>query len=120
MKASVVLARALARHCPNCGGHGIWDSYFRLRPHCPQCGLLFERGESGYVVGSYMLNMIVAELVPTALAILVVAFTWPNPPWQAVLYGGILLMIVLPFVFYPLFKDAVPRLRSALRPTGPG
>ncbi len=34
---------------------------------CPQCGLLFERGEQGYVVGAYMFNIAAAELVFVAL-----------------------------------------------------
>jgi hypothetical protein len=34
-----------------------------MRPYCPSCGLPLERGEQGYQVGSYMFNIIAAELI---------------------------------------------------------
>ncbi len=47
---------------------------------CPQCGLLFERGEQGYVVGAYMFNIAVAELVFVVLFLGFDLFSHPADP----------------------------------------
>ena len=38
-----------------------------MRSECPTCGLQLDRGERGYNVGSYMLNIIAAELIFAAM-----------------------------------------------------
>ena len=95
---------ALRRRCPNCGGHPIFASWFRMAPTCPQCGLAFERQESGYIVGAYMFNMVGSELVFMALLAVVVIVLWPTPPWDLLTYGGAVLMVLLPILFYPYSK----------------
>ena len=40
-----LLRRALLLKCPHCGGGGIFESFFKLKAHCPTCGLRLERGE---------------------------------------------------------------------------
>jgi uncharacterized protein (DUF983 family) len=102
MSVSRVLAlfgRALVRRCPNCGGRPIFEGWFRMRERCPRCGLLLNRGEEGYQVGASMFNIIAAELVFAALFLAILVATWPDPPWDALLYGGMVLMIVAPVVF---------------------
>lgn len=75
-----------------------------MRTTCPVCGLELERGEEGYQVGAYMFNIIAAELAFAAVFLGIVAVTWPSPPWAWLEYGGIAMMIVAPFVFYPFSK----------------
>ena len=82
------LGRALLLRCPNCGERGIFESWFRQKDRCPRCGLPFTRGEQGYIVGAYMFNIIVAELVFAALFIGVLLVTWPAPPWTLLTYGA--------------------------------
>ena len=55
--------RALRLRCPKCGSGGILRHWFALVPACPRCGLAFDRGESGYQVGSYLVAMIAIELL---------------------------------------------------------
>src|SRR5262249_43864807 len=111
-----LFARALQRRCPNCGARGLFASWFRMRPNCPVCGIATERGEDGYVVGAYMFNIVAAELSFAGAAVAVVLMTWPNPPWNLLLYVGEALMIGLPFLFYPFSKTVFLALDLIFRP----
>ena len=75
-----------------------------MRPRCPACRLRLERGEEGYQVGAYMFNIVAAELVFALILLGVLIATWPSPPWDVLLYGGAVLMVIAPFLFYPFFK----------------
>jgi len=110
--------RALRLRCPNCGGRGIWRSWLRMADRCPTCGMHLERGESGYLVGSYMFNMIAAELVFAAVFIGVLIASWPDPPWTLLQYGGGVLMILMPVLFYPFSKTLFLAFDLAFRPKG--
>ena len=87
-----------------------------MRRRCGVCGLHLERGEHGYVVGAYMFNIIVAELVFIAIFIAVVAAMWPDPPWTLLWIGGILLMIVAPFAFFPFSRTLFLAFDLVFRP----
>lgn len=110
--------RALRLRCPNCGKGRLFTSWFRMRARCPVCGIAVERGEEGYQVGSYMFNIIAAELVFAAAFIGVVALTWPTPPWTLLQYGGIALMVIAPFVFFPFSKTLFLAFDLVFRPAG--
>jgi uncharacterized protein (DUF983 family) len=103
-RAAILVWRAVRLRCPNCGGKGIFTSWFRMRPRCPTCGLRLERGEQGYVVGSYMFNIVASELVWAAIFVGILFATWPSPPWTLLEIGGGVLMVALPFLFYPFSK----------------
>lgn len=110
--------RAARLRCPNCGGPGLFESWFRIRPTCPRCGIPTERGEEGYVVGAYMFNIIAAELVWLVIVGAVALATWPDPPWNLLLYGGLGLMLALPFLFYPFAKTIFLAFDLVFRPAG--
>ena len=96
-----MVARALARRCPNCGGRGIFASYTRLEDRCPTCGIRLQRGESDYFIGAYLLNLVAVELLfALVLGIWVVA-TYPNTPWKLIQWGGLLLMLAGAVLCYP-------------------
>lgn len=61
--------------------------------------------------------MAFAEGLFAALAVLL--WTWPNPPWDALYYGGIVGLIVAP-ILLPLLEAAMARLRPALPPAQAG
>jgi uncharacterized protein (DUF983 family) len=86
-----------------------------MKPACPNCGLELNRGESGYNVGSYMLNIIAAELIFAAIFIVTIVVTWPDPPWQALQYGGAILMVLAPIALYPFTKTVFLALDLAVR-----
>ena len=120
--------RAVRLRCPHCGQGKPFVSWFRMRPRCPVCGLAFERGEEGYQVGSYMFNIVAAELIFAAIFLGAVIATWPTPPWTLLEVGGIALMTVIPVLFFPFSKllflafDLAfrPAAREELRPPGGG
>ncbi len=118
MRLTRLLGRALRRRCPSCGGEGVFLTYFRLRERCPNCNLHLTRGEQGYQVGAYMLNIAVSELVGVAIVLAVVAATWPSPPWDGLLYGGVGAMILAPIVFYPYAQTLFLALDLMVRPDG--
>jgi uncharacterized protein (DUF983 family) len=115
-RATRLFGRALRLSCPNCGGRPILRSWLRMRLYCPACGLPLERGEHGYQVGSYMFNIIASELIFAACFIGVLLWTWPNPPWDLLQWGGPGLMILAPFVFFPFSKTLFLAFDLLFRP----
>ena len=113
-----LFSRALRLRCPNCGQGRLFTSWLRMRERCPVCGLKLERGEEGYQVGSYMFNIVAAELVFAAAFVGAVVLTWPTPPWKVLEYGGIALMVVAPLVFFPFSKTLFLAFDLLFRPAG--
>ena len=114
--ALLMFGRALRLRCPNCGQGKPFVSWFRMRSQCEVCGLAFERGEEGYQVGSYMFAIVAAELVFMAVFLAIVLATWPSPPWTLLQYGGIALMVVVPFVLFPFTKTLFLAFDLIFRP----
>jgi len=112
-------SRALRKRCPYCGGRGLYQGWFRAVPNCPTCGLRLERGEEGYVVGSYMFNLVGAELVFMSLFVLALLLTWPAPPWEVLWWAGGLFMISAPVIFYPFAKLLFLAFDLSFRPARP-
>lgn len=110
--------RALRRRCPNCGGGGLFRSWVHMAPACPTCGLALERKEEGYVVGAYMFNIIVAELVFAAVFVAVLVLLWPDPPWEILTWTGAALMLLMPVLFYPVSKTLFLAFDLVFRPAG--
>ncbi len=75
-----------------------------------------ERGEQGYQVGSYMFAIVAAELIFAAIFLGILLATWPSPPWDALLYGGMALMVVVPFLFFPFSKTLFLAFDLTFRP----
>ncbi len=116
MRLLRLVGRALTRRCPSCGAPGIFVSYFALREHCPTCHLHLSRHESGYQVGAYMLNIALSEIIGLGAILLVIVTTWPNPPWDILLYAGVGVMIAAPIALYPYAKTLFLALDLTIRP----
>jgi uncharacterized protein (DUF983 family) len=115
-KALKYLGRAILLRCPNCGQRNVFDSWFRQKDRCPHCDLPFTREEQGYIVGAYMFNIIVAELLFAAIFVGVLLMTWPSPPWELLTYGSAALMIALPLIFYPFSRTLFLAFDLIFRP----
>src|ERR1043166_3003690 len=100
----LMLGRAIRLHCPRCGGPGLFQSWFRPRTACPTCGRSIQRGEEGYFLGSLLVNLVIAEILPLATVVVFVVATWPHTRWNLLLYGGAALAPISPFVFYRFSK----------------
>ncbi len=108
--------RALRLRCPSCGGHPVILRWFMVSDNCPVCGIRLQRGEEGYWVGAYMFNLIAAELVWAGSMVAIVWWTWPSPPWTGLLVGGVLLMVLMPVVFFPFSRLVLLAFDLVFRP----
>jgi uncharacterized protein (DUF983 family) len=96
--------RALGLRCPHCGGRPVTSRWVRLAAVCPRCGLRLDRGEHDYFLGAIVFNMAFSEGLFAAGLVGALIWFWPNPPWNALMIGGIAAMIVAPIVLYPMSK----------------
>ncbi|MEK0430856.1 MAG: hypothetical protein RL139_660 [Gemmatimonadota bacterium] len=98
------LAAACTLGCPECGAHGLFSHWMRLRPRCPACGLKLDRGTPDHFVGAYLVNLIIAEvLFAGGLGVWLVA-VWPDVPWQTVQRVAVGAMLLSPVVTYPFTR----------------
>ena len=102
--ALTMVARALTRRCPHCGARGLFDGWFRAHDRCPGCGVRLLRGDESWATGTYLFNLVVAELLLMALLAVVLVATWPDPPWVALQWSTLALMVVAPIAFYPFAR----------------
>jgi prepilin signal peptidase PulO-like enzyme (type II secretory pathway) len=75
-----------------------------MKERCPHCGILLQRGEADYFIGAYTLNLVAVEILLALAFLAVVVATWPNPPWDALQYGGVVLSILGAVLCYPFAK----------------
>ncbi|HEY0017565.1 MAG TPA: DUF983 domain-containing protein [Longimicrobium sp.] len=97
-----LFGRAARMRCPNCGGDRLPERWMKLKLKCGSCGMRTERGEEDYFLGGMMLNIVLAEGLLVVAALILAAATWPDVPWDLMLWGGLVLMVIAPFLFYPL------------------
>ena len=55
-----MLARTIRLRCPVCGRGPIFQTPFRVRHSCAECGAIFQR-EEGFFVGAIMTNVVATE-----------------------------------------------------------
>ncbi len=115
-RATTLLVRALRLRCPNCGGAPIFVSWSRLVPNCPVCGIGLERGEQGYWLGAYFFNLMAVETVFTIWVVGFLVWTWPTPPWGFFHVSTIVLMLIVPFAFFPYSKTLFLAFDLLVRP----
>jgi uncharacterized protein (DUF983 family) len=96
--------RALLLRCPHCGKGRVVQSWFRLHPRCPVCGIRTERGEEDFFLGSMMFNIILSEGLFIAFVIGLIVVRWPDVPWGFLQSWAILLMAAAPFLVFPWTK----------------
>lgn len=86
-----------------------------MRPYCPACGLRLER-EEGFHTGGMAVNLVIAELLFVALFVAILVVSWPNPPWEFLRWGSMVLMVLFPIVFYPFSRALWLALDLVIRP----
>ena len=97
-----LLRAAVRRRCPRCERGRIWDGWFKLRRTCDECGFVAHRDEPDYFIGAYLVNLVVAELVVALAGVAIVIATWPDTPWDVVLWVAASAAVAAPLIFYPL------------------
>jgi uncharacterized protein (DUF983 family) len=99
-----LFTRALRLRCPHCGGGPVFVTWSHLVPNCPVCGLGFERGEQGYWLGAYFFNLMAMETVFSVWVVAFLLLTWPTPPWELFQIATLILMLIVPIMFFPYSK----------------
>lgn len=91
------LIAALRLRCPRCGRGQLFVRTFGFTLHerCPICGLKFDRGD-GYFTGALALNLLLAEVVATALWLPLAVD--PRVPIATVYLVGVLASVGLPIL----------------------
>jgi hypothetical protein len=82
---------------------------------CPRCGLVFRRVE-GQWLGSWFLNICVAQAAVALALIIGVALTYPAPPMWPIGIGTVVVAAVVPFAFFPLSRTLWTAIDLAMRP----
>jgi uncharacterized protein (DUF983 family) len=92
------LGRSTLRHCPYCGGGGIFQGWFNLKKRCPHCDVLFEP-EDGYLLGAYVVNIGLTAV--SAVAIVISLMVWSSLSVVQIQIIGAALAIGIPIFMYP-------------------
>ena len=103
---------AIVQRCPQCRKGALFTSPWSLTLHerCPVCGLKFDRG-NGYFTGAWAINIVVAEVVATAIWLpLAVGTTMSVDAVTAVGVGASIGLPVLGFRPCRAFWIALDRL----------
>jgi len=117
--ATAAFWRALRLRCPACGGGPVFLRWLRICPACPACGISLARGERGYWLGAYFVNLMAAETLFAGLLGAALWWTWPTPPWDAIEWALAAAMVVFPFVLYPWSHTLFLAFDLLMRPPAP-
>jgi uncharacterized protein (DUF983 family) len=115
-----LLGRGFTKRCPNCGGRGIYDTWFRMKDRCPTCGLRFER-EEGFFVGAYLINFAVSIILLFVLCMGFVGVKAADPDAEAGIFlaAGVLIGLLAPVVFYPFSRTVWSAIDLGMTPLEP-
>lgn len=112
-----MVLRGMFLRCPRCGGGHVARGWFHLHERCPTCGIALERGEdSDYFSGGMLLNIIICFVIFGVGFWGVVIATYPDIPWDALQYGLVAAMIILPLALYPVSRVVWLGVDLAIRP----
>ena len=81
--------------CPRCRKGPIFRGFVEVYDQCSECGLRFERGESGYFLGAMYISYGIALLLITLIA----AFLWALTGWwitKAAIWAVVLFLPLAP------------------------
>jgi uncharacterized protein (DUF983 family) len=115
ISTSVMLRRATVLRCPVCGHRHLFRRWVSMVDACPGCGLRFRRAE-GQWLGSWFLNIIVAQTAVALVLIVGVAVTYPDPDMRVIGLLDLAVAIVVPFAFFPFSRTLWTAIDLAMRP----
>jgi uncharacterized protein (DUF983 family) len=108
--------RGLRLRCPNCGRGHLFRGVYATYERCAYCGWVFER-EEGYWTGAMAVNLVIAELIIAGFAIpMAVVLGTTRQPVLLPVAAGIVVSILLPFLFYRHAKSLWMSLDFMLHP----
>jgi uncharacterized protein (DUF983 family) len=118
LTTGLMLRRGMARHCPLCGGGGLFRRWFWIVDRCPRCGFRLERIE-GHWLGALGMNTMVSFTAVLVAVVVAFLLTWPNGSTAAGVVGIVLVAVIVPLAFYPYSKTLWSAIDLAMRPLEP-
>jgi uncharacterized protein (DUF983 family) len=115
LTAGTLLRRGLWRRCPVCGQGRLFRRWVRMVERCPRCRLRFKR-EPGEWVGSWFLNVCLAQILVVVIVIVGAVVFYPHPPVAALAAVGIVGTVVFPVWFFPYSRTIWVAIDVAMRP----
>lgn len=115
-RTGTLVWRGLRRRCPVCGRRkGVFHRWFTMAEHCPQCGFRFRR-ESGHWLGSWFLNVVLAQIVAVGVLLIGFGVTYPDGElWPWAVADGIAIVAVSVW-FFPRSRTLWCAIDLAMRP----
>lgn len=97
------IARGFRKRCPRCGERDTFVTWFQTRAACPRCDLRFAKEEGGFL-GAMTLNYVVAIGIWLFVLVVGIVLTVPDVAVGPLLVASAVVLIGVPFWFYPRSK----------------
>lgn len=110
-----LVARAMRRRCPVCGGGSLFHRWFDMVDRCPTCGLATDR-VVGHWIGAVGINTILSF---GALFIVLVAgavATYPDIRFVPVLLSCVATALLVPVLCWPYSRTLWTAVDIMMRP----
>lgn len=115
LSTGTLLKRGFHRRCPVCGGKKLFRRWVVMADRCPTCNLRFQR-VPGQWLGSWFLNVCLAQILAIGIVLGGVIAAYPDPPLGVIGLVGGTVMVVFPFWFFPYSRTIWVAIDLAMRP----
>lgn len=115
LSTGTLLKRGVRRRCPVCGGKKLFRRWVSMAADCPTCGLHFQR-VPGQWLGSWFLNICLAQILAIGIVLGGVIAGYPDPPLAAIGVIGGAVMLAFPIWFFPYSRTIWVAIDLAMRP----
>jgi uncharacterized protein (DUF983 family) len=115
LTTGVVLKRGFRRRCAVCGQKKLFRRWVIMVEQCPRCSFRFQR-EPGQWLGSWFLNICLAQLVVVGILVAGVVAGSPRPPILALSIAAGLAACLFPIWFFPYSRTIWVAIDLAMRP----
>lgn len=115
LSTGTILRRGFTKRCPVCGQGHLFRHWLRMVHACPRCGLRFRR-VPGHWLGSWFLNICVAQTVVVLILVIGVAATYPDPPMVALTILTVVGALAAPLLFFPFSRTIWSAIDLAMVP----
>jgi uncharacterized protein (DUF983 family) len=114
-----VLHLTLRLRCPNCARGAVLTKWGGVRHRCGTCGFRFERTDEHYFAGAIFFGLFLGELLVVLSLLTVILATWPEVPWDGILYGTTIGVVLVIPVLLPVAKVVWLSIDVVVRPIQP-
>jgi len=115
LTTGTLLRRGFRRRCAVCGEKKLFRRWVIMVERCPRCGFTFERAP-GQWLGSWFLNICLAQMLAIVIVIAGVVIWYPHPPTLTLAIGGGLATVLFPIWFFPYSRTIWVAIDLAMTP----